>query len=98
MLNPDPSSATFASFSTEFYYNATLLNQTTNISTNYNKLEASAKLKLPPAAYDYAAGGAGLETTIAANRAAFDKVSTHTHSYITSQNANQSISGPSYLG
>ncbi|KAF1817148.1 FMN-dependent alpha-hydroxy acid dehydrogenase [Eremomyces bilateralis CBS 781.70] len=72
VLNPDPGSSTYASYSTEIYYNATLYNQTTQISTSYYKLEASAKLRLPPAAYDYAAGGAGLETTVAANRAAFD--------------------------
>jgi hypothetical protein len=75
VLNPNPNSTTYASYSTEIYYNATIYNQTTNISTNYNKLEASAKLRLAPAAYDYAAGGAGLEKTVAANREAFDKAS-----------------------
>lgn len=74
VLNPDPGSSTYASYGTEIYYNATIFNQTFPGSTNYNRLEASAKLRLEPAAYDYAAGGAGLETTIAANRAAFDKV------------------------
>ncbi|KAK7426014.1 hypothetical protein QQZ08_007462 [Neonectria magnoliae] len=72
VLNPDPGESTFASYGTEIYYNATLYNQTSKISTNYNKLEAAAKLRLRPAAYDYAAGGAGLEKTVAANRAAFD--------------------------
>ncbi|KPM37857.1 hypothetical protein AK830_g8706 [Neonectria ditissima] len=72
VLNPDPGSSTYASYGTEIYYNATLYNQTSNISTNYNRLEAAAKLRLRPAAYDYAAGGAGLEKTVATNRAAFD--------------------------
>jgi isopentenyl diphosphate isomerase/L-lactate dehydrogenase-like FMN-dependent dehydrogenase len=76
VLNPRPASRTFASYGSEIYYNATLYNETIDISTNYNRLEASAKRKLPSAAYDYAAGGAGLEKTGEANRAAFDKVCT----------------------
>lgn len=74
VLNPDPRSATYASYSSEIYYNATLYNETPIASTNYDKLEQSAKLRLTPEAYDYAAGGAGLERTVSANRAAFDKV------------------------
>lgn len=74
VLNPDPASATFASYGSAIYYNATLYNQTVDFSTNYFKLEASAKHKLPPDAYDYAAGGAGLEKTVEANLAAFNKV------------------------
>ncbi|KFZ00998.1 hypothetical protein V500_00911 [Pseudogymnoascus sp. VKM F-4518 (FW-2643)] len=72
VLNPAPGSKSYSSFSSEIYYNATLFGQVSRVSTNYNRLEASARLRLPPAAYDYAAGGAGLETTVAANRAAFD--------------------------
>lgn len=74
VLNPDPSSATYASYSSQIYYNATLYNQTPIVSTDYDRLEASAKLRLPPSVYDYAAGGAGLEKTVAANRKAFDQV------------------------
>lgn len=74
VLNPDPSDTTFSSYSSQIYYNATLYNETPIASTNYNKLEASAKSLLNPAAYDYAAGGAGLETTVANNRAAFSRV------------------------
>lgn len=74
VLNPDLSEATYASYSSQIYYNATLYNQTPIASTNYDKLEASAKLLLPAAAYDYAAGGAGLEKTVASNREAFDHV------------------------
>jgi hypothetical protein len=43
-------------------------------STNFDRLEASAELLLNPAAYDYAAGGAGLDQTVAANEEAFDRV------------------------
>lgn len=74
VLNPAPGSKSYSSFSSQIYYNATLFGQVSRVSTNYNKLEASAKRRLPPAAYDYAAGGAGLETTVAVNRAAFDHV------------------------
>lgn len=77
VLNPAPGSTGYSSYSTEIYYNATLYNDTLEVSTNYYKLEASAKLRLPAAAYDYAAGGAGLEKTVANNRAAFDKVISH---------------------
>lgn len=45
------------------------------LSTNYERLKQQAKEKLDPAAYDYAAGGAGLEKTVASNRLAFDQVS-----------------------
>jgi lactate 2-monooxygenase len=75
VLNPSPNSGTYASYSTEIYYNATLYNQTPVSSANYDRLEASARLRLPPAAYNYAAGGAGLEKTVAVNREAFDHVS-----------------------
>jgi lactate 2-monooxygenase len=75
ILNPDPSKATYSSYSSEIYFNHTLYNTTPVASTNYDRLEASAKLRLPSAAFDYAAGGAGLEKTVSANREAFDKVS-----------------------
>ncbi|KAF2165770.1 hypothetical protein M409DRAFT_67103 [Zasmidium cellare ATCC 36951] len=73
VLNPAPGTSPYSSYSTQIYYNATLFNETPIASTNYDKLEASAKLRLDPAAYDYAAGGAGLETTVANNRAAFSR-------------------------
>ena len=60
VLNPDPADATYSSYSSQIYYNATLYNQTPIASTNYDRLEASAKLLLPVTAYNYAAGGAGL--------------------------------------
>jgi len=74
VLNPDPADATYSSYSSQIYYNATLYNQTPIASTNYDRLEASAKLLLPTTSYNYAAGGAGLEKTVTANREAFDLV------------------------
>jgi lactate 2-monooxygenase len=44
------------------------------IPTSFRELEAKAKQKLSPEAWAYIAGGAGLETTMHANRAAFDRV------------------------
>jgi lactate 2-monooxygenase len=75
VLNPAPGSERYSSYSSEIYFNHTSYNTTPIASTNYDKLEASAKLRLPAAAYDYVAGGAGLDTTADANREAFDKVS-----------------------
>jgi hypothetical protein len=75
VLNPAPESERYSSYSSEIYYNYTLYSQTPVASTNYDRLEASTKSLLPPAAYDYAHVGAGLETTVAANREAFDRVS-----------------------
>jgi lactate 2-monooxygenase len=74
VLNPKAADDNYSSYSSEIYYNHTLYNQTPIASTNYDRLEASAKLLLSPAAYDYARGGAGLEKTLAANRDAFDRV------------------------
>ncbi len=74
VLDPDPSTVGYSSYSSQIYYNATLYNQTPIASTNYDRLEQSAKLRLAPAAYDYAAGGVGLERTVASNRDAFTKV------------------------
>ena len=74
VLDPDPGSVGYSSYSSQIYYNTTLYNQTPIASTNYDRLEQSAKLRLAPAAYDYAAGGVGLERTVASNRDAFTKV------------------------
>lgn len=74
VLNPAPGSDHFSSYSSRIYYDHALYNQTPIASTNYNRLEASAKSILPPAAYDYAVGGAGLERTVDANREAFEHV------------------------
>ncbi|MDX2277791.1 MAG: alpha-hydroxy-acid oxidizing protein [Hyphomonadaceae bacterium] len=45
-----------------------------DIPTSFSGLEAKAKQKLSPEAWAYIAGGAGLETSIDANRAAFERV------------------------
>lgn len=45
-----------------------------DIPTSFRELEAQAKQKLSPEAWAYIAGGAGLETTMDANRAAFERV------------------------
>jgi lactate 2-monooxygenase len=74
ILNPKAADDNYSSYSTEIYYNHTIYNQTPIASTNYDRLEASAKQLLPSAAYEYARGGAGLEKTLAANRDAFDRV------------------------
>lgn len=74
VLNSDPSTSSLSFYSSQIYYNATLFNEMPIASTNYDKLEASAKDLLNPAEYDYAAGGAGLEMTVANNRAAFSRV------------------------
>jgi lactate 2-monooxygenase len=73
VLNPDPAMATYASYGSQIYLNATLYNQTLDIPLLYADLQASAKERLSAAAYDYAAGGAGRESTLAANWDAFEK-------------------------
>jgi lactate 2-monooxygenase len=67
LLNPNATVENYSFYSTEIYYNHMLYNQTPIASTNYDRLEMSAK---------YVAGGAGLEKTVAANRRAFDKIFT----------------------
>ncbi|MEJ0060180.1 MAG: alpha-hydroxy-acid oxidizing protein [Terricaulis sp.] len=47
---------------------------TPEIPTSFTALEARAKEKMTPEAWAYVAGGAGLESTMAANRAAFERV------------------------
>lgn len=74
VLNPPSGSEHYSSYSSAIYLNHTLYNQTPVAPTNYEKLEASAKNLLPPPAYDYAAGGVGLEKTVTSNREAFDHV------------------------
>ncbi|MBX3510577.1 MAG: alpha-hydroxy-acid oxidizing protein [Hyphomonadaceae bacterium] len=44
-----------------------------DIPTNFTALEAAAQRAMSPEAWAYTAGGAGLETTMAANRAAFSR-------------------------
>lgn len=74
VLNPPSNLTHYSSYSSAIYFNFTLYNQTPIAPTNYDRLEASAKKILPPYAYDYAAGGVGLEKTVDVNRQAFDHV------------------------
>jgi lactate 2-monooxygenase len=46
---------------------------TPEIPTSFTQLETAAQQKLSPEAWAYTAGGAGLETAMAANRAAFQR-------------------------
>ena len=57
---------------TEIYAGA-LTGSRMSIPTSLASLERKAKEMLEPAAYDYVAGGAGAERTMAANLAAFDQ-------------------------
>ena len=44
------------------------------ITAKFEDLEDAAKQRLTPEAFDYVAGGAGLESTMKANRDAFNRV------------------------
>ena len=50
-----------------------------SIPTSFRELEAAAQQKVSPEAWAYIAGGAGLETTMEANRAAFQRVAIAPH-------------------
>src|SRR5262249_35516842 len=50
-----------------------------DIPTNFFALEAKAKEKMSAEAWAYVAGAAGLESTMQANRAAFDRVTIAPH-------------------
>src|SRR5579863_984466 len=52
-------------------YAGALFGTTTAIPAAISRLEQKAKETLPPAAFDYVAGGAGGEDTMRANREAF---------------------------
>ena len=45
------------------------------LAVDLRVIEETAKSKLPPEVYDFACGGAGSESTVKANRDAFDNVS-----------------------
>jgi len=57
---------------TDIYLNG-LAGDKPHVPINMEKLARAAQAKLTPEAFAYIAGGAGLETTIDANRAAFDR-------------------------
>jgi hypothetical protein len=61
-------------YSIQIYRNKYQTNQSPEITTDFDKIEAAAKALLSPEVYNYAAGGCGMESSTRANRAAFDKV------------------------
>src|SRR5580765_7594121 len=44
------------------------------VPVSFEKLEQTARRRMPREAFAYVAGGAGLESTISANRAAFERL------------------------
>lgn len=73
MVRDDRSTtATGTSNRQQAIYSAGLAGRRPMIPVEYTALDARAERRLSPAAYGYIAGGAAAETTIAANRAAFD--------------------------
>jgi hypothetical protein len=68
-------STTFASYLSQVYFQKDQTLRAPEITPNLAKIVSSAKSRLPLEAYNYAAGGAGRESTIRANREAFDHVS-----------------------
>jgi len=76
LLAPILSSAstTFAAYSSQIYFQKDRTLRAPEITPNLAKIESSAKSRLPVEAYNFAAGGAGLESTVQANRDAFENV------------------------
>lgn len=68
------STSTYASYSSQIYFNKHSTGRSPIVTTDFNKLQSSAKTRLSPEAYDYAVGGAGTSSTVRANREVFDKV------------------------
>ena len=54
-------------------YRAGVLGRRPEVPTDFEELERRAQLEMSPRAWAYVAGGAGLGTTVRANRAAFDR-------------------------
>ncbi|PVH81100.1 FMN-dependent alpha-hydroxy acid dehydrogenase [Cadophora sp. DSE1049] len=65
------SASNFGAFQNEIYAAGMLHQQFPLVTTDPNKLEDQARKCLPPAAYNYVAGGAGERATMVANRLAF---------------------------
>ncbi|MBY0589177.1 lactate 2-monooxygenase [bacterium] len=57
----------------EIYVGGMLAGQKPAVPIDIKELERQAKAKMPPEAWAYIAGGAGIETTVANNRSAFDE-------------------------
>jgi hypothetical protein len=71
------SGSTFASYSSQIYFTKYKTGRDPEITTDLDKLEASAKSILPSKAYQYAARGCGRGKTMQANLDAFDRVCVH---------------------
>lgn len=69
------SSQSYASYSSEIYFTKHQTSRIPTIAPNLGSLQEAAKARLPSEAYNYAAGGTGLETTVSANTAAFKNYS-----------------------
>src|SRR3954471_2104262 len=54
-------------------YLAGIRGRRSGVPVSFDKLESQAKHRMRREAYSYIAGGAGLETTMDANRAAFER-------------------------
>lgn len=67
-----PTPAPLAEYQMEIYQRG-LAGTVPELPLDFGELEARAKAKLAPEAYDYVAGGAGAETTLQANRDAFSR-------------------------
>ncbi|KAI9743770.1 MAG: hypothetical protein M1818_002503 [Claussenomyces sp. TS43310] len=65
------SSSSYAAYSNQIYYTKNQTSRIPTVTPNLGKLEASARARLSSQAYNYAAGGAGLESTVSANISAF---------------------------
>lgn len=65
------SPSTLASYSSQIYFTKNQTSQIPTVTPNLGALEAAARARLSIQAYDYAAGGAGLESTVSDNLAAF---------------------------
>ena len=68
------SGSSYASYSSQIYTTKHQTSRSPEITADLGDLERSAKARLSPHAYNYAASGCGLESTVQANRDAFHKV------------------------
>jgi hypothetical protein len=66
--------ASFASYSSKIYFLRHQTSRRPEFTADLNQIEDAAKAKLTAETYDYASGGAGLGTTMQANRDAFKRV------------------------
>lgn len=67
----------FNSYSGQIYMTSYKTSLQPAVTAKFEDLEDAAKQRLTPEAFNYVAGGAGLESTMKANREAFDNVSSY---------------------